>query len=176
MTTPLPWCNQVSPRSGTIYCIIGPVGIVLNRDMARSLLPLFALVLGLFTAMPAFAAPAPKPDFTGSYELAGKRTDRVFSLEIQMKGRRATVSFSTSMADGSGAAPDADGTGKVDDGVLNFKFKDSFNNEGTCKLHPLPNSSLYQLEMTVTKVVDPSPLHFYSTLQLKKTSDKPSAP
>jgi len=139
-------------------------------------MPLLALVMGLFLAAPASAAPAPKPDFTGSYELAGKRTDRVFSLEVQMKGRRATVSFSTSMADGSGAAPDADGTGKVDDDVLSFQFKDSFNNEGTCRLRVLPNSSLYQLDMTVTKVVEPSPLHFYGTLQLKKTSAKPASP
>ncbi len=142
--------------------------------MARSFLPLLALVIGLFAALPALAAPAPKPDFTGSYELAGKRTDRVFSLQVHLNGHRAKVSFSASMADGSGAAPDAAGTGKVADGVLSFKFKDSFDNEGTCKLRLLPNSSLYQLDMTVTKVVEPSPLHFYSTLQLRKTSARPT--
>ena len=57
-----------------------------------------------------------------------------------------------------------------------FKFKDSFDNEGTCKLQLLPGSSLYQLDMVVTKVVEPSPLHFYGTLQLKKTSAKPESP
>ena len=35
------------------------------------------------------------------------------------------------MADGSGAAPDAEGAGEIEDGVLSFKFKDSFDNEGT---------------------------------------------
>jgi len=144
--------------------------------MASSFLPFLALLIGLFVACPAAAAPAPKPDFNGSYELAGKPSGRVFSLEVQLKGRRATVSFSASMTDGAGAAPDADGTGKVDDDVLSFKFKDSFNNEGTCKLRLLPNSSLYQLDMVVTKVVEPSPLHFYSTLQLKKTSARPASP
>jgi hypothetical protein len=147
--------------------------------MARSLLPFYAglavLLAGLF-AVPASAAPAPKPDFNGSYELAGKRTDRVFSLVVQLNGRRAKISFSASMADGSGAAPDAEGSGKIVDGALSFKFKDSFDNEGTCKLQFLPATDLYQLDMVVTKVVEPSPLHFYGTLQLKKTSDRPPAP
>ena len=149
--------------------------------MQRGLLPYFARILvlltSLMTALPACAAaPPPKPHFDGSYELAGNRTDRVFSLAVQLDGRRAKINFSASMADGSGAAPDAEGTGKVEDGVLNFKFKDSFDNEGTCKLHIVPGSELYQLEMVVTKVVEPSPLHFYGTLQLKKTSDQSITP
>jgi len=148
--------------------------------MARPFLPLFAGIIvffaGLMTAIPASAAPAIKPDFNGNYELAGKRTDRVFSLAVQLKGRRATITFSASMADGSGAAPDAEGTGKIEDGVLSFKFKDSFDNEGTCKLQLLPGSGIYQLDMVVTKVVEPSPLHFYGTLQLTKISDHPMNP
>jgi hypothetical protein len=148
--------------------------------MARSLLPLygwiFVALAGFSAAVPASAAPAPKPDFNGSFELAGKRTDRVFSLDVHMDGKRATINFSASMADGSGAAPDAFGTGKLKDGTLSFKFKDSFDNEGTCKLQFLPASELYQLEMVVTKVVEPSPLHFYGTLQLKKTSIPPTNP
>ena len=144
--------------------------------MARSFLPLFALLLGLLLAVPASAAPAPKPDFNGNFVLAGKRTDRAFFLAVELNGRRAKVNFSASMVDGSGASPDAEGTGKIDDGVLTFKFKDSFDNEGTCKLQLLPGSSLYQLDMVVTKVVEPSPLHFYGTLQLKKTSVKPPSP
>jgi hypothetical protein len=148
--------------------------------MVRSLLPLFAwtltLLAVLFAASPAHAAPAPKLNYNGSYELAGKRTDRLFNLDVQLDGHRAKISFSASMADGSGAAPDADGTGKIEDGVLTFKFTDSFNNEGTGKLQRLPSSGLYQLDMVVTKVVDPAPLHFYGTLQLKQTSDKVTNP
>jgi len=140
--------------------------------MARSLLPLLAFLICLLAAMPACAASPAKPDYNGSYELGGKRTDRVFSLQVQITGHRAKVTFSASMADGSGAAPDAAGNGKIDDGVLTFKFKDSFDNEGTCKLRPLPGSSLYELDMTVTKVVESSPLHFYGSLQLKKTSPR----
>jgi hypothetical protein len=148
--------------------------------MARSVSPFYAglvlLLTGLFAAVPASAAPAPKPDFNGSYELVGNRTDRAFRLEVRVDGKRAKVSFSAFMADGSGAAPDAEGTGKLEDGALSFKFKDSFDNEGTCKLQLLPASEVYQLEMVVTKVVEPSPLHFYGTLQLKKTSDRPKNP
>ena len=144
--------------------------------MARSLLPLFALLIGLLVAVPAFAAPAPKPDFNGNFVLAGKRTDRAFFLAVDLNGRRAKVNFSASMVDGSGASPDADGTGKIEDDVLNFKFKDSFDNEGTCKLRLLPGTSIYQLEMVVTKVVEPSPLHFYGTLQLQKTEAKSPSP
>jgi len=152
----------------------------LTCGMARPFLPFFVaivvLLAGLFAATPASAAPAPKPDFSGHYELAGNRTDRMFNLEVQLNGRRAKISFTACMADGSGAAPDADGTGKIEDGVLNFKFTDSFNNEGTCKLQLLPASSLYQLDMVVTKVVEPTPLHFYGTLQLKKISERPITP
>ena len=144
--------------------------------MARSLLLLFALLIGLLVAVPAFAAPAPKPDFNGNFVLAGKRTDRAFFLAVDLNGRRAKVNFSASMVDGSGASPDADGTGKIEDDVLNFKFKDSFDNEGTCKLRLLPGTSIYQLEMVVTKVVEPSPLHFYGTMQLTKTTAKSASP
>ena len=145
--------------------------------MPRTLTILFCALaaLGLALATPSLRAD-PTPNFTGSYELAGKRTDRIFSLQVQQDGRRAHISFSACMADGSGAAPDAEGDGKVSDGVLNFKFKDSFDNEGTCKLQLQHATQAYQLNMVVTKVVEPSPLHFYSDLLLKKTSEKPITP
>ncbi len=144
--------------------------------MPRLYLGLVVFLSGLIVASPVQAAPAPKTNFTGSYELLGKRTDRVFSMAVQLNGRRAKINFSASMADGTGAAPDAEGTGKIQDGVLNFKFKDSFDNEGTCKLQFLPSSESYQLDMVVTKVVEPSPLHFYGTLQLKKTLEQSITP
>jgi len=134
------------------------------------------IAAGLLLMIPAFAQSVLKPNFSGSYALAGKRTDRVFILEVQARGKRANISFSAAMADGNGAAPDADGTGKIEDGVLSFKFKDSFDNEGTCKLQFLPATGLYQLDMVITKVADSSPLHFYGTLQLKKTADRAITP
>jgi hypothetical protein len=115
----------------------------------------------------------PKPNFTGSYALAAKKTDRQFSLDVEQNGERAKVNFSAAMTDGTGAAPDAEGSGKIEDGVLSFKFKDSYDNEGTCTLQRLPNDA-YELAMTVTKVVEASPFHFYGKLLLKKVSDHPA--
>jgi hypothetical protein len=132
------------------------------------------LFVGLWAAtFSSVRADAP-PNFSGNYELAGKRSDREFSLEVKQKGSRAEVTFSASMADGTGAAPDGVGKGEIEDGVLSFKFKDSFNNEGTCTLQPAKVG--FQLNINVTKVVDASPFHFYGELLMKKTSDHVVAP
>ncbi len=132
-----------------------------------------------FTATSPFLHASPPPGaFAGNYELAGNRSDRTFSLEIKpdSHSHRYKISFSAAMADGSGAAPDADGTGKLEDGVLSFKFKDSFANEGTATLQPKPHSDVYQLDMVVTKMAEASPLHFYGTLLLKKIPGHATAP
>jgi len=110
-------------------------------------------------------------NYNGHYELADAKAGRTFSLEVKQTGSRADVSFSAAMADGSGAAPDGAGKGRVENGVLSFAFKDSFNNEGVCTLESRNDG--YHLSMTVTKVVDPGPFHFYGNVLLKKTSDKP---
>jgi hypothetical protein len=135
-------------------------------------LPLAAIVAAFFLAVPAQASPP--PDFSGHYELVDAKAARSFSLDVKQKDRRAEAFFSASMIDGSGAAPDARGKGEIEDGVLTFKFKDSFNNEGTCTLEP--NKGVFQLNITVTKVVEPSPLHFYGELMMKKTSARPATP
>jgi hypothetical protein len=109
-------------------------------------------------------------NYNGHYELADVKAARTFSLEVMQTGSRAAVAFSAAMSDGSGAAPDAEGKGHVEDGVLSFAFKDSFNNQGTCALESKKDG--YHLSITVTKVVDPSPFHFYGNILLKKTSSK----
>jgi len=119
-------------------------------------------------------AAATKPDYNGHYELADAKSDRTFSLEVRQTDSKFVVSFSAAMADGTGAAPDGSGNGRVEDGVLSFDFKDSFNNEGACKLES--SNGAYHLSMTVSKVVDPSPFHFYGSILLKKTSEKPILP
>jgi len=132
------------------------------------------LLAGLLAVTNSTAQADPPSNFGGNYELAGNRTDRQFSLEVRQSGSRVKVDFTAAMTDGSGAAPDAEGDGKIEDGVLSFKFKDSFDNEGRCKLQR--SHGVYQLDMVVTKVVEPSPLHFYGTLLLKKTSDRTISP
>jgi hypothetical protein len=124
--------------------------------------------LGVPTAL------ASAPNYTGHYETPATKTDWAFSLDVRQTGTKATISFSAGMADGSGAAPDGDGDGKVDTkGALHFTFKDSFENEGTAIL--TAGKDGYHLAMTVTKAVDPRALPFYDDLLLVKKSDKPSS-
>jgi hypothetical protein len=112
-------------------------------------------------------------DYTGHYELTNSNADWVFTIDITQTGSKAAISFSASMVDGSGAAPDGDGEGVVGkDGVLTFKFKDSFNNEGTGTL--VSGKDGYHLKMDMTTVVESRPLRFYGDVLLKKTANKPS--
>ena len=119
--------------------------------------------------------PASAGSFTGHYEPAVAEADSVFALDISQTGPQADISFSASMTDGSGAAPDADGKGTVDaDGVLKFTFKDSFDNEGTGTLVQRPDG--YHLHLDVSKTVDPRPTRFYGDILLRKLSNKPASP
>jgi len=128
----------------------------------------------LGTLLLAHASDTKKNNFSGHYELADAKADRVFTLDVKQDHSHFDVSFSASMNDGSGAAPDASGEGHVDDGILTFKFTDSFNNEGTCTLTPTHDGrDGYHLSMAVDKVVDVGPIHFYGDVPLRKTSDKP---
>ena len=132
---------------------------------------LMSMVGAALLGAPFSHASPTEATYTGHYELADAKGDRTFSLDISQTGSRAKVSFSAAMANGSGAAPDGTGQGRVEDGVLSFTFKDSFENEGACILAPANGG--YHLTMTVTKEVDPRPFHFYGTTLLKRTSDKP---
>ena len=109
------------------------------------------------------------PNFAGHYELANSKAGRAFSLEVKMTDpRHAEISFSAAMDDGSGPAPDGDGKGRIEEGVLSCKFTDSFSNEGTCTLTPAKHG--YEFNMVVVKVVDPRPFHFYGSVLLKKST------
>jgi hypothetical protein len=113
-------------------------------------------------------AAATETDFGGSYELADTKAGRAFLLEVKQSHQRAMVSFAAEMGDGSGSAPE--GQGRIKNGVLSFAFRDSFKNEGTCTL--ASGKGGYHLNMVVSKVVDPSPFHFYGNVLLKKTSNQ----
>jgi len=128
------------------------------------------VVAALFAAVPGHASAA-QTNYNGHYEMADGKAGRTFSLDVKLKDSKADISFSAAMDDGSGAAPDATGKGHVEDGVLSFSFKDSFNNKGTCTLQFFKDG--YHLSITVLKVVDPSPFHFYGNVLLKKTSNTP---
>ena len=145
----------------------------LNGSMPKALPIQFirlALIAVALSGILSGHASADEQNFSGHYELAEGKSTRSFSLDIKQTRDRAEIAFSAAMADGSGAAPDATGTGHVDDGTLSFKFKDSFNNEGTATLTSKKDG--YHLSLTVTKVVDVSPLHFYGNMLLKPTAGK----
>jgi hypothetical protein len=56
----------------------------------------------------------------------------VFQLSLEQKGSDVSVFFSAAHNDGSGAAPEADGKGKVTSkGTVEFTWEDSFKNSGT---------------------------------------------
>jgi len=148
------------------------ISLLSGTKLGRSfgLARMVLLASALFVTLICHAASA-ETNYTGHYELADIKSDRSFSLEVKQNDTKALVSFSAAMTDGSGAAPDADGKGRVDNGVLTFNFKDSFDNEGTCTLAPAKGG--YHLCITVSKVVDSGPFHFYGDILLKKTSNKP---
>lgn len=131
------------------------------------------LFLALFFALvgPAFAAPA--PDFTGHYELA-KSGAKAFALDVTQKDDKAEISFSAAHEDGSGAAPDADGQGRINThGELAFTFTDSFGNTGSAVLQRTKGG--YRLTMKMDKVEEPRALVHYGILPLKRTSTKPQS-
>jgi hypothetical protein len=144
---------------------------VLAGRVLRRIAILAAVIAALF-ATPLVHADSKVINYNGHYELAAAKSDRSFSLDVKQKARDddATISFSAAMADGTGAAPDATGKGEVEDGILTFKFKDSYNNEGT-GIFNFKNKA-YHLTLTVTKVVDPAPFHFYGSMLLKQTKEK----
>src|SRR6266487_2457721 len=74
--------------------------------------------------------------------------------------------------DGSGAAPEAQGTGKVSGkGVLEFKFEDSFNNAGTGTITRSGDGVTVSLK--TTRVTEPRCLEFYrQNMHLKRVGKK----
>jgi len=131
----------------------------------------FLAVLFLaFAGMARAADPAPS-DFTGHYELA-KRTKSPFALDVQQKGKAATTSFSAGNVDGSGAAPDGAGEGKLNaKGELEFTWTDTFDNAGSAVLRR--DGKQYHLSMKVDKAAEARALRFYGEIALKRVSTKP---
>jgi hypothetical protein len=130
------------------------------------------LLWSMFSLSTALAAGT--TNYTGHYQTPDSKTDWSFSLDVAQTGSKASVSFSAGMADGSGAAPDGNGDGKIDaKGALRFTFSDSFGNEGTGVMVSAKDG--YHLSMNVTKAVEARALRYYGDLPLVKTSNKPSS-
>jgi hypothetical protein len=119
-------------------------------------------------------SPSPTPaNFSGEYAdqnfLNGQA---VFQMSLQQSGDTVSVWFSASYNDGHGAAPEADGTGKVTDkGTVQFKFKDSSKNAGTGRIAPAGESIIVSFK--TKHVSDSSGREFYGQkMRLKRMGKK----
>jgi hypothetical protein len=117
----------------------------------------------IFTAI-AFAlsvTAAEAPNFVGEY--ADKKFlngQAVFQMSLEQSGNTISVWFSAGYNDGHGAAPEADGTGKVTPkGTVEFKFEDNFKNAGTGTIARAGDDIIVSLR--TTRVADPRCLVFY---------------
>ena len=95
----------------------------------------------------------------------------VFQLSIEQSGSGMHVRFDAAWNDGHGAAPEADGPGKVSGKTLTFKWEDSFQNSGTGTITRSGDDVLVSLDPT--KVADPRCMQFYGdNMRLKRASKK----
>ena len=134
-----------------------------------------ARILLFYALFGLIGARADAVNYTGHYELADAKADYSFSLDVTQTGSGVLLTFLAGMADGSGAAPDGGGEGKVDaNGALKFTFKDSFDNAGSGTLVLAKDG--YHLKLDPTTVADSRALRFYGDVLLKKTADKPAGP
>jgi len=124
--------------------------------MNRITVPLLLIVVLTATALAAEA-----PNFSGEY--ADKNLlngQAVFQMSLEQSGNTVSVWFSAGYNDGHGAAPEANGTGKVNSkGTVEFKFDDSDGNAGTGTITHAGNDIVVSIKMT--KVRDSGPLAFY---------------
>ena len=124
-------------------------------------------------AKPAAEKPAEEkvaPDFTGHYERTGDPKN-IFILIVRHTGGSAEMEFSAGRADGSGAAPDGSGKGKLNEtGELEFTFDDSFGNKGTAVFKKA--GADFQLTIKAETVADSRVVKLYGVIALKRTADR----
>lgn len=103
----------------------------------------------------------------GPANFAGEYADKkflngqgVFQVSLEQSGNSVTVFFSAGYNDGHGAAPEADGTGKVNaKGTVDFTFEDGFKNAGSGTIARTADGVIISIK--TTRVVDPRCLVFY---------------
>jgi hypothetical protein len=122
----------------------------------------------------AFASiAAGTPNFAG--EFADKKFLKgqgVFQMSLEQSGNELLVFFSAVHNDGHGAAPEADGKGKVTSkGAVEFKWKDSFQNSGSGTITRAGDDIIVSIKPT--KVADSRCMEFYGdNMRLKPAGKK----
>ena len=130
-----------------------------------------SLILLLALALVSIAA--------GSSNFAGEYADKgflggqaVFQMSLEQSGNAVTVWFSAGYTDGHGAAPEANGTGKVTGkGTVDFTFQDSSKNAGTGTITRAGDGVIVSVK--TTRVADSTCLAFYGqNMRLKRVGKK----
>jgi len=109
---------------------------------------------------------------------AGEFTDKkflngmaVFQMSINRSGNAWQVAFDAVYTDGHGAAPEAEGPGKVVGNTLQFTFKDTFSNSGTGTITAAGDDIIVSLKPA--HVAEARCLVFYKqNMRLKRVSKK----
>ena len=138
--------------------------------MNRKSVPLcFSIVLLMAIGLVAGEAPTFAGEYADRKFLNGQA---VFQMSLERSGNTVSVWFSAGKNDGSGAAPEGQGKGKVSGkGVLEFKFEDSFNNAGTGTITRSGDDVTVSLK--TTRVAEPRCLEFYrQNMHLKRVGKK----
>jgi len=127
-------------------------------------------VLGLIGVAAAMAVEPKATSLEGKYE-AVARGKSVLGLEVQSTRNGFDVSFSAANEDGSGAAPDGGGAGKLNArGELEFGFEDSFGNKGRGVLKRSGKGFFVTMELTTTE--DPRAAVHYGERRLKRLATR----
>jgi hypothetical protein len=131
-----------------------------------------AIVCGLtVTCSAAFGA--------GPANFAGEYADKkflngqgVFQMSLEQNGNNISVFFSAAHNDGHGAAPEADGTGKITSKDFGeFKWEDSLKNAGTGTITRSGSDVIVSIKPT--RVADARCLEFYRpNIHLKPAGKK----
>ena len=92
-------------------------------------------------------------------------------FSVWREGGQITIGFQGTHPRAAGAAPEGGGTGRIDsDGVLRFKYEDSFFNKGTGTFRRIKNT--YKLSIDITDMQEPRCAMYYGDFVLKRISDK----
>jgi len=126
-----------------------------------------------FTLMACLIARAgDAPDWTGEFTDNNFRNgSAVFQMSINRSGNGWHVAFDGAHKDAHGAAPEAEGPGKVSGNTLQFTFKDTFDNSGTGTITRSGNDIIVSIK--TTHVAEARCLVFYrDNMHLKRVSKK----
>ena len=114
----------------------------------------------------------------GPANFAGEYADKkflngkgVFQMSLEQNGNNVSVFFTAAHNDSSGAAPEADGAGKVtSQGTVEFKFEDNFKNLGTGTIKRAGDDVIVSIK--TSRVADARCLEFYKENMRLKPAEK----